>query len=254
LSTDFDGTLVDHQADPAVPPGLVEWITRFRAAGGVWAINTGRELPYLMHGIRQAGLRIVPDYAIVVEREIHRYDNGQYEPVFPWHRLCTEHHAEVFERYRDRWPVLVEWIHLHARATVYQDKYSPFSVIADDQEQATLIHRHMEKQAGGMDGVIYVHNSIYGRFAHKDYHKGSALAELSRILGIDRERVVVAGDHWNDMSMFDDAVAKWWIAPSSAIDAVRDRVGKQASGHVAGRPCGEGLLEGLSRFFPEGFS
>jgi HAD superfamily hydrolase (TIGR01484 family) len=245
LSTDFDGTLVNHHAHPPVPDELVSWITEFRKQGGIWVINTGRELPYLMAGIRHSNLRIVPDYSIVVEREIYRFESGEYEPVFPWYRLCADQHREVFTRYISRWPVLIEWIHSHAKAIVYQDKYSPFSVIADDDHQASLIHPYLEAAAKSMEGVHYVHNSIYGRFAHQDFHKGSALTELARILNVPSGQIIVAGDHWNDMSMFDPQRAQWWITPGNAIEPIRSHVARWKCGHVASRPCGLGILDGL---------
>lgn len=247
LVTDFDGTLVDHRSDPGAPDELVSWISRFRADGGIWAINTGRELPYLLQGIRMAKVPIVPDFAIVVEREIHRYDCGQYDPVLPWHRHCIDRHAEVFAQYADRWPALIQWIEDNAKATIYEDEYSPFSVIADSETEATRIHTEMDRQAQLMPGVLYVHNSIYGRFAHSDFHKGSALTELARVLEIPTSQIIVAGDHWNDVSMFDPDRARWWIAPSESIGEVRRRVSAHEYGYVSGAPCGHGLLDGLLR-------
>ena len=44
LSTDFDGTLVDHDATPPVSPTLFEALSELRRRGVLWAVNTGREL------------------------------------------------------------------------------------------------------------------------------------------------------------------------------------------------------------------
>ena len=40
----------------------------------------------------------------------------------------------------------------------------------------------------------YQRNTIYLRFCHADYHKGAALAELSRLINIPREEIFAAGD------------------------------------------------------------
>lgn len=192
---------------------------------------------------------VVPDFAIVVEREIYRFDAGEYEPVFPWYRQCRENHREVFQRFEANWPELMNWIHANASATLYQDKYSPFSVIADSVGDATKIHQRMEEEAESMDDIIYVHNSIYGRFAHAAYHKGSALRELGRVLNIGTDCVITAGDHFNDISMFDPSVARYWIAPSNAIETVAKRVSQHEFGYSARSPYGQGVLDGLNQFF-----
>ena len=251
LSTDFDGTLLDSNTPPRVDSKLTSWISAFRERGGIWTINTGRELPYLTAGLRQSKMGIVPDYAIVVEREIYKFDHGDYEPVFPWFEQCCDHHAKIFEVHNHRWGDLKSWIATNASAVTYQDKYSPFSVIADDEEQASKIHRKMELAAQDMEKIIYVHNTIYGRFAHEDYHKGSALKELSRINSIPIDRVISAGDHWNDFSMFDNTISGYWIAPGNAISDLKEHILKHPRGYVAKNTSSLGILEALSFFFPE---
>jgi len=52
LSTDFDGTLVDHDASPAVSPALYEMLAELRRCGVAWAVNTGRDLEFILHGLR----------------------------------------------------------------------------------------------------------------------------------------------------------------------------------------------------------
>lgn len=251
LSTDFDGTIHNPAKDPKISHDFMEWVADFRAHGGVWVVNTGRELSYLMAGLRQSGSRLMPDYVIVVEREIYQFHHGDFEPVFPWFRQCEIHHREVFERYQDNWPDLIQWIEAHAKAVIYQDKYSPFSVIADDLSQAEIIHEKMEKEARSLDTIIYVHNSIYGRFAHADYHKGSALKELARILSVPASQVIVAGDHWNDMSMFDSSISQNWIAPQNAIPPIHDHVRQFENGFVSSKDSSDGVLDGLHFLFAE---
>lgn len=251
FSTDFDGTLLDSNIPPRVDPALKNWIINFRHQGGIWAVNTGRELSYLTAGLRQSGIGIVPDYAIVVEREIYRFDHGEYEPVFPWFKECSEHHTEIFNLHSHLWGQLKDWIHANARAVTYQDKYSPFSVIADDEDQARTIHSEMESVAKKMEKVIYVHNSIYGRFAHEDYHKGSALKELARIKSVDPGHVISAGDHWNDFSMFNRSISGYWIAPGNAIPDLKNHIQSYSLGYVAQKYSSLGILEGLSHFFPD---
>ena len=41
LSTDFDGTLVNHEQKPAVVPELFAMLKMLRAQGVQWAVNCG---------------------------------------------------------------------------------------------------------------------------------------------------------------------------------------------------------------------
>ena len=44
-----------------------------------------------------------------------------------------------------------------------------------------------------------VRNDVYARFSHAAYNKGTALAELTRRLGLHSRTVFAAGDHLNDL-------------------------------------------------------
>ena len=70
----------------------------------------------------------------------------------------------------------------------------------------------------------YQRNTVYLRFCHADYHKGAALAELSRLLEIPRAEIFAAGDHHNDISMLDGRFAAWPACPANAIPEVKAAV------------------------------
>jgi hypothetical protein len=88
----------------------------------------------------------------------------------------------------------------------------------------------------------YQRNTIYLRFAHSDYHKGSALGELCRILQISPSEVLAAGDHFNDIPMLDGRYAAHPCCPSNAIPEVRTTV-EGAGGYLASKPAAEGVAE-----------
>ena len=64
ISTDFDGTLVEHGNPAPFSPLLVEILTTLRGRGVRWAINTGRTLPWLVDGLQAFSLPIQPYFAI----------------------------------------------------------------------------------------------------------------------------------------------------------------------------------------------
>jgi hydroxymethylpyrimidine pyrophosphatase-like HAD family hydrolase len=88
---------------------------------------------------------------------------------------------------------------------------------------------------------------VYLRFCHADYHKGAALAELSRLLEIPREQIFAAGDHHNDLSMLDGRYAEFPACPANAIPEVKQAV-RNAGGYVADRECGAGVYDALLYF------
>ena len=88
-------------------------------------------------------------------------------------------------------------------------------------------------------------NSIYLRFCHKDYHKGSALGELCRLEGISGHHVMAAGDHFNDLSMLDGAYAKMTACPANAIEPVKELV-RRTEGYVAKKCWADGVAEALA--------
>ena len=91
-------------------------------------------------------------------------------------------------------------------------------------------------------------NTVYLRFCHRAYNKGSALGALSRRLSIRREEVLAAGDHFNDLSMLDGTYAAFPCCPSNAIPEVRSTV-QAAGGYAATLPAADGVAEAWRFFF-----
>jgi hydroxymethylpyrimidine pyrophosphatase-like HAD family hydrolase len=88
---------------------------------------------------------------------------------------------------------------------------------------------------------------VYLRFCHTDYHKGAALAELTRLVDVPRENIFAAGDHHNDLSMLDGRFAAMPAAPANAIPEVKSAV-RAAGGYVAAKSYGAGVHEALLHF------
>src|SRR6266850_5489259 len=84
ISTDFDGTLFAEFENPPIPDVLQRVIADLQAKGTKWAINTGRDMSSLMESLGRAGIRIEPDYLVLVEREIYVHQDCQYLPFEQW--------------------------------------------------------------------------------------------------------------------------------------------------------------------------
>tara|TARA_Y100000588_G_scaffold102624_1_gene111684 strand:+ start:770 stop:1546 length:777 start_codon:yes stop_codon:yes gene_type:complete len=246
LSTDFDGTLHSDYEQPAVPPELQERLGELQAAGATWCINTGRDLTGLMEGIARARLSVRPDYLVTVEREIYIHENHEYVPHREWNDQCAAEQEAAFDEVRPALPKLVAWIRERFDAEIYEDAFSPFCLIARDNDECDAIQSQAEDFLADWPTLDFVRNDIYARLSHTAYNKGSALGEVARLTGVDPEYTLAAGDHLNDLPMLTPDRARWLVTQHNAIRQVKEHV-QNHGGFVSSYPCGNGLLEGIDR-------
>ena len=244
ISTDFDGTLFAEFENPPIPERIVVLLDELQARGTKWVINTGRDMSSLMEALARSKIRIQPDFLVLVEREIYQHDGVRYVPAPEWNAACANDHAELFARVRPEVAALMDWVNSHFHATVYEDAYSPFCLIAGNNGEADLIHSRMTDFCTRFPQLAVVRNDVYARFCHARYDKGTALAELTRKLGLTPEVVFAAGDHLNDLPMLKFEYATRLAAPQNAVPEVKEAVVRQ-QGFVSGLACGNGIAEGL---------
>jgi HAD superfamily hydrolase (TIGR01484 family) len=251
ISTDFDGTLLAEFENPPVPLALQQIIGQLQAGGATWVINTGRDLSSLLETLGRAHLAIKPDYLVVVEREIYRHHQSEYVEHKSWNRACDSAHAELFRRVRKDVPRLREWVESRFAATIYEDSYSPFCLIAERIQDADAIHEYLTAYCREVPKLNVMRNDVYSRFCHEAFDKGSALAEIAGLVGVTAAETFAAGDHLNDLPMLSRKYAHWLAAPSNAIDYIKATVRRQ-DGHVSALPCGHGVADGLRTFLDRG--
>jgi HAD superfamily hydrolase (TIGR01484 family) len=250
LSTDFDGTLFAEFENPPIPDSLLDLIGELQSRGVIWVINTGRDMSSLMEALGRSHVHIKPDYLVLVEREIHIHQDSQYVGLADWNNECHRVHDELFRRVRLDLPRLRSWVDSQFNATVYEDAYSPFCLIAENNGDADAIHGYMDEYCKEVPDLQVVRNDVYARFAHSRYNKGTALAEISRRLNISAEEIFAAGDWLNDLPMLDQRYARFLAAPANAIAAIKEAVATQG-GFVSAMPQGHGIEEGLKYFLEQ---
>lgn len=248
LSTDFDGTLVNHYALPAVPAALWDTLAELQRRGVLWAVNTGRTLEHIEEGLREFGFPVEPDFVLTSEREVfHRGQGGKWQDFGDWNQRCYHAHDALFAQ---AGPLLADIIAFLARDTRAHPIYEGDRMIglaAETDEEMDRICEFLDRERTRVPGFHYMRNTIYARFCHEDYSKGTALGELSRLTGIPREHVFAAGDHYNDLPMLDGRHAQWVTCPANSVEAVKEMV-RAAGGYVARGDCGDGIVEALQHF------
>lgn len=247
ISTDFDGTLHADYDNPPVPLDLQGLIADLQRQGAKWVINTGRDLSSVMEGIARARLMIRPDFLVTVEREVHFLDGSHYTSCEPWNSRCKREHEELFARIGEDVPKLIDWVNKRYSALLYEDAYSPFCLTAQCNEDADAIQSYLEEYCLTIPDLSFVRNDVYARFSHVRYNKGTALAEVGRLLSIAADQTLAAGDHLNDIPMLSLDHARFLVAPDNAIPKVKELVRSQ-NGYVSHQPWGHGVARGLEHF------
>jgi HAD superfamily hydrolase (TIGR01484 family) len=248
ISTDFDGTLVEHGAIPPVAPEFFAAMKALREQGVLWAVNTGRVLWHIEAGLREFDFELEPDYVLTSEREVfHRGPAGKWQDYGDWNQRCAKDHDWLFTQAS---PLLAD---IHAEydgklwAHFERDGERLVGIVTETDVQMDEVCAFLERERVRVPGFNFMRNTIYLRFCHEAYSKGTALGELARLCGVERSAVFAAGDHYNDIPMLDGRFAHWVACPGNACEPVKRAV-REAGGYVATADCSSGVVEALAHF------
>ncbi|MCE9611293.1 MAG: HAD-IIB family hydrolase [Chthoniobacter sp.] len=248
LSTDFDGTVVNHDTPPPVVPEFFAALAEMRARGVLWAVNTGRVLWHIEEGLQELKFPIEPDYVLTSEREVfHRGPDGRWQDFGDWNVRCAAAHDALFSKADTLLADIEAYLATHTRAHPIYEGARLIGLAAESDDEMDRICEFLEKETARVPAFQFMRNTIYVRFCHEDYSKGTALAELARLTGIQHGEIFAAGDHYNDLPMLDGRHAQWVTCPGNAVDAVKRAV-TAAGGYVAAGECSAGLVEALRHF------
>jgi hydroxymethylpyrimidine pyrophosphatase-like HAD family hydrolase len=249
LSLDFDGTLIGpwNGTEPEIAPELIAGLLRLRGRGVIIALNTGRTLALVEQALRF--FPVVPDYALTTEREVYRLVNGTWADVGPWNHRCHDAHRSLFSTAAPLLNDIRAYVENDTEARLHHEENVLVGVVAKTEAEMDGIQGFIRERQGLFPSFSTQRNSVYLRFCHADYDKGSVLRELQRVLGIEAAETFVAGDNFNDLPMLNRACAHWLACPGNSVPEVKNTVAL-AQGFVAATPHGHGVIEALNRFFP----
>ncbi|MEY2479727.1 MAG: hypothetical protein QOI04_654 [Verrucomicrobiota bacterium] len=253
ISTDFDGTIVSRVSEPALDRACMELIREMQSGGAIWAINTGRSVDLLESGLTDFEFPMRPDFILTSERDVFRPgQNGErWEAFGDWNERCAREHAELFSSSQSVLAEVIDFVTQKTKARVIYEPEGAAGLIAASEEEMDRVAQFIDEARANQPKFHYQRNTVFLRFCHADYHKGAALAELSRLLEIPRENIFAAGDHHNDVSMLDGKFAAMPACPANAIGEVKDTV-RKAGGYVAEKNHGAGVHEALKHFSGRG--
>jgi hypothetical protein len=227
----------------------MEQIEKMQERGVIWAINTGRSVDLLESGLADFDFPIHPDFILTSERDVFRpsSNGGKWEPYGDWNERVARDHAELFHSAESVLAEVVDFVSQKTKARLLYHTAGLEGLVAESEEELDRVTKFIDQAREKQPKFHYQRNTVYLRFCHADYHKGAALAELSRLLEIPREQIFAAGDHHNDISMLDGHFAQYPACPANAIPEVKEAV-RRAGGYVAAKEYGAGVHEALIHF------
>lgn len=252
LCTDFDGTLIDHDSGGAPPPAeFFEMLYNARQKGPVtWVINTGRGWTDLKHDLISKAFPVWPDWVVLTERHIYQVVDREPIDFLEWNDPCRQIHNALFERTKNLFIEIRHHLSQTTEADLIDDTASPLGIIAKSPEEADRIADYLHDLLSEWPELVFVRNSIWFRFSHIDFNKGTCLRAIAEKHQVHPDEIIAAGDHCNDLPMLDSTFARGIICPSNSVEVVKSKVQKH-SGYIAQGKAGHGVLEGWKHFFPE---
>ena len=249
LSFDFDGTLFDPKSKPSVNPDFFEDIRQLNEAGWIWGVNTGRSQMQTTTGFMEGQFPFMPNFLIARERELYTPGNfGRWNPVSEWNKKSDKDHARMFRKSKRALKKIKQHVEQNTNAEWTSEKGDPAGVIATSEAEMAEIIEVVDAYCEESDVLGYLRNTIYMRFSHKDYHKGSSLAEIARRCGLEKEDVFAMGDGHNDLDMLDRNIADMIACPANADEEVKQHV-KDKGGYLCQESASNGVIEAIHHFF-----
>lgn len=248
LSTDFDGTLIGHEPDARTAASLTAALRDLRAKGATWAVNTGRQLWFALEGLEHVHLPHDPEFVLSSEKDIfRRIGEGDWEAFGEWNAHTEKRTVDLLGRAAHVLEAVREMCAADKNIEILYENGRVGGLMTSDTGTMDRVVEKIRVLAAGVPDFSFNRNTVWMRFTHREIHKGSALAELARLLDIPRSDVLAIGDHHNDVPMLDGSAAAMVACPSNAVSEVKDVV-RAAGGYVSPFPWSEGVADAIRHF------
>jgi len=248
LSTDFDGTLIGHEPDARTTASLTAALRDLRAKGATWAVNTGRQLWFALEGLEHVHLPHDPEFVLSSEKDIfRRIGEGDWEAFGEWNAHTEKRTVDLLGRAAHVLEAVREMCAADKNIEILYENGRVGGLMTSDTGTMDRVVEKIRALSTGVPDFSFNRNTVWMRFTHCEIHKGSALAELARLLDIPRGDVLAIGDHHNDIPMLDGSAAAMVACPANAVSDVKNVV-RAAGGYVSPFSWGEGVADAIRHF------
>ncbi len=239
IISDFDGTLLDSNGD--LPPGMAEYLNTKMDAGHRLTLATGRMLSAAvkpLDGLRLTLPLITLNGCYIGLPEVfHQALDNQlmcdlYEGVAALRAsVVLMQRDKAYLKGEKYMPVqsLMNWVaNIEFIDTLELTHCSDTTLVLINGQEDVIRNYHIEaeKVVKGRAGVFSYPSTRYPPMWYleirpKKANKGIAVQKLIEYLELDEQDVLIIGDYYNDLEMFDHAGLK--AAPANAVDEIRQR-------------------------------
>ena len=251
MAFDYDDTLVLKGEPPKVDARFFECLRWVRSTyGSAWGIATGRSLFQLMEGFNEAQFPFLPDFVVTREREIFFPGQfGRWVPHEEWNRNCEKDHNRLFRRCRRMLARIRKFVEEETGGEWVSVEGDAAGIVATTSAEMDRIQEYVEKIANHSK-LTFERNSIYLRFSHVKYRKGTGLLEAADRWGIGPAQILAVGDNYNDLSMLQPEVCEASGCPANALPEVKNYIAGRG-GKVAGNVGSVGVMEVMKHYFDQ---
>lgn len=234
-----------------MPLELFDEIRRIREEyQALWGINTGRSMGHVVEGLIESRFPFLPDWVVVRECEIHTPNAyGRWVPHTAWNKRMQKETERLFRKAAKVLDRIRHEVGEHTGAHWMDAEGEPAGLVARTLEEMEWIMERVVALAGGHPDLSWQRNSIYLRFCHRNYHKGSCLSEVARLHGLPSARCFAMGDSHNDFEMLHPSHAGMIACPANAVAEISAAV-VSVGGLVTRQAHGMGAVEALRHYFP----
>ena len=217
--------------------------------GVVWGINTGRSMVHMVEGFNESRFPFLPDWVVAREREIYFPNSfGRWLPHPEWNQNGEKEIHKLFKHLRPLLNQIRSQIEQHTGAKWIEMDGEPAGVISQSEEEMEWIIDLIEPLTTAEPYLAWQRNSIYLRFGHRDFQKGSSLSRVTQHYGLSTARCFAIGDSYNDFEMLDPAHAGMTACPANAVAAIREKIAA-SGGIITQASHGHGSIEALHHYF-----
>ncbi len=250
LSFDFDGTLHHSAGNPPVPTAFFTLIAQLREQQGlIWGINTGRSMAHMVEGFLESHFPFLPDWVVAREREIYFPNNfGRWLPDLDWNRKSEQEIHKLFKHLHQLLTKIRSEVEQHTGARWIEMDGEPAGLISQSEAEMEWIIDRISPLVAAEPLLAWQRNSIYLRFGHRDFQKGSSLSQVAKHYQRNATHCFAIGDSYNDFEMLDPAHAAMTACPANAVVAIREKIAA-TGGLITQAAYGHGSIEALHHYF-----
>lgn len=250
LATDLDGTVAAAQSSDTALVGLADEITALRSRFGMkWAVFSGRSKRRCLRLLSAFHHReVLPDFLIIKQVYLYRRTNTGYLPCVRRNLMILWRLSRGLSASRH---VLDDWYESNVNRltnmrTMIRSEHR-LRMRFEQDEEAVTIAETLERILGPFPHLRVFHADCEVDVMPVPYLKGLVLAELSRLLEVDRKDVLAIGNGRNDLSVIDSRVAAMCGCPANSDARVIQAV-HEAGGHLAKKRSVAGVSEIIAAY------